>query len=159
MMNTEDKLTMSLDDLIASGKNARSKAERGPSRKDRTRVAADNDDNDRLSMSLDDLINKDKTSQSRQRSPRGRRFQNGNHSHTNDSRSQKSRTVKITNVPYDLTWKELKEAFSSIGSIERCDVDYGTARIRFSDSRGATAAVKSYDGGEMNGRRIKVVLE
>lgn len=157
MMNTEDKLTMSLDDLIASRKNFRIQPGRRSLPKERNINIADRDDNEKLSMSLDDLINKDKAPQSRQRSPRGRRFQNGHH--TKDSQTQKSRTVKISNVPYDLTWKELKEAFLSVGTIERCDVDHGTAIIKFSDFRSASAAVRAYDGGEMNGRKIKVVLE
>jgi RNA recognition motif-containing protein len=66
--------------------------------------------------------------------------------------------VKITNVPLDLNWKDIKSAFSEIGSVERCDVEDGVAIVKFRDPRDAQRAVKTYDGGDMNGRRIRASL-
>lgn len=69
-----------------------------------------------------------------------------------------SRRVKVTNVPYDLTWKDIKGAFTSVGVIERCDVDHGEAQILFKTANEAKLAVQTYNGGDMNGRKIKAVL-
>lgn len=33
------------------------------------------------------------------------------------------RRVVVTNIPYDLTWREIKQAFSSVGTVVHCEVD------------------------------------
>ena len=68
------------------------------------------------------------------------------------------RKIKITNVPYDLTWKEVKEALSQAGHIERCDVERGEATLLFSSHREAERAIQTYDQGDMNGRKIRVAF-
>lgn len=68
------------------------------------------------------------------------------------------RTVKVQNVPYDLTWKDVKDALSEVGKIERCDVDRGEATIVFGTQKDAARAVQNYNGGDMNGRKIRVML-
>jgi RNA recognition motif-containing protein len=121
----------------------------------------------RLSMSLDDLISAEKkTSSRRERSPRNK---SASQSMVDDRKSGSSkvilrpnresrRTVKVTNIPFDLTWKDIKSAFSEVGPVERCDVEEGVAHITFRDARDAQNAVKTYDGGDMNGRRIKAFI-
>lgn len=64
--------------------------------------------------------------------------------------------VKITNVPYDLTWKDVKGALSDVGKIERCDVERGEAMITFSSHKEAARAIQTYNNGDMNGRKIRV---
>lgn len=69
------------------------------------------------------------------------------------------RKVKITNVPYDLTWKDIKQALSEVGKIERCDVDRGEASVTFGTHKEATRAIQTYNNGDMNGRKIRVFFE
>lgn len=66
------------------------------------------------------------------------------------------RKIKITNVPYDLTWKDVKGALSSVGTIERCDVERGEATLQFATHKEAARAIQTYNDGDMNGRKIKV---
>lgn len=77
-----------------------------------------------------------------------------------DNKSSKSdeTAVRVTNIPYDLTWRDVKEAFQSVGDIHRCDVENGVATIVFAHYREALQAVKTYDGGDMNGRIIRASL-
>jgi RNA recognition motif. (a.k.a. RRM, RBD, or RNP domain) len=40
--------------------------------------------------------------------------------------------VKVTNIPYDVTWRDLKEAFSKLADVKRCDIEEkGTALIEW----------------------------
>lgn len=130
------------------------------------------DSNAKLSMSLDELISAEKQQhhKKRERSPRrsnqgvttstrysaGNKWWSTSSSYEGNSRQQEHATIKITNVPKDLTWYDLKDAFKSVGYVERCDVDNGTAWIKFSTLREAKAAIKEYDGGDLNGRIIRV---
>jgi hypothetical protein len=66
------------------------------------------------------------------------------------------RKIKIQNVPYDLSWKDIKEALSQVGKIERCDVEHGEATLIFSSNKEALRAIQTYNGGDMNGRKIRV---
>lgn len=121
----------------------------------------------RLSMSLDDLISAEKkTSGRRERSPRNKSSTTsmiddrkpGSSKVTLRPNRESRKTVKVTNIPFDLTWKDIKSAFSDVGPVERCDVEEGVAHITFRDARDAQNAVKTYDGGDMNGRRIKAFI-
>ena len=123
----------------------------------------------RLSMSLDDLISAEKKSSSRrERSPRMKpsSFRSRDDDDRRGGRSkvtlrpnrESRRTVKVTNVPFDLTWKDIKSAFSEVGTVERCDVEDGVAHITFREAKDAQSAVRTYDGGDMNGRRIKASI-
>jgi uncharacterized lipoprotein len=69
------------------------------------------------------------------------------------------RKVKITNVPYDLTWKDVKVALGDVGKIERCDVERGNAVVTFSTHKEASRAIQTYNNGDMNGRKIRVFFE
>jgi RNA recognition motif-containing protein len=130
---TDEKLSMSLDDLISSSKQPK---------QDRPRRSTE----DKLAMSLEDLITEKRppTTNYRQRSPR---------------RTDSRRRVTVTNVPYDLTSKDLREAFESVGDVERCHVDRGKAWVTFRTAREAQQAVRTYDRGEINGRTIRAVIE
>ena len=66
------------------------------------------------------------------------------------------RKIRITNVPYDLTWKDVKGALSDVGRIERCDVGHGEALVTFATHKEALRAIQTYHNGDMNGRKIKV---
>lgn len=68
------------------------------------------------------------------------------------------RKVKVLNVPYDLTWKDVKAAMSEVGKIERCDVENGEALITFASHKEAEKAIQTYNGGDMNGRKIRVMF-
>ncbi len=68
------------------------------------------------------------------------------------------RKVKVQNVPYDLTWKDVKAAMSEVGKIDRCDVEHGEAMVTFASHKEALRAVQMYNGGDMNGRKIRVSL-
>lgn len=130
--------------------------------------------NPKLEMSLDDLISAEKR---RDRSPR--RFKQTynrlsldddisaekrhDRSHAHDDKRQRPKEpypphamIKVSNIPSGLTWYDVKDAFKSVGPVERCDVDHGTAWVKFSDPRHAQAAVKEYNGGDLNGNIIRV---
>lgn len=64
--------------------------------------------------------------------------------------------IKITNIPYELTWRDVKGALSDVGKIERCDVERGEAIITFSNHKEASRAIQTYNNGDMNGRKIRV---
>ena len=64
--------------------------------------------------------------------------------------------IKVANIPYDLTWKDVKGALSDVGTIERCDVERGEATLTFASHKDAQRAIQTYDGGDMNGRKIRV---
>ena len=68
------------------------------------------------------------------------------------------RRIKIRNIPFELTWKDIKTALSDVGKIERCDVENGEATITFASAKEAARAVQNYDGGDMNGRKIRVTI-
>lgn len=135
MADIQQKLSMSLEDLIASQKaektsNRPANNRRGPRRDDRKRER---------SSSAMEVETRKTISKPRVRSPQreGRRI------------------IKVSNIDPAVTWKDLKEAFSSCGHVERCDIDGSIAIIIFKDQEGAKKAISAYDGGNLNGRRIK----
>ena len=69
------------------------------------------------------------------------------------------RKVRITNIPYDVTWRDVKDAFSKVAKVERCDVEKGEATILFSTHDDALKAISTYNGGNMNGRVIKAFFD
>ena len=68
------------------------------------------------------------------------------------------RMVRVENIPFDLTWKDVKGAMSEVGMIERCDVEKGIATITFATHKEAARCIQTYNGGDMNGRKIRVVF-
>lgn len=70
------------------------------------------------------------------------------------------RSVKVTNVPLDLDWRDIKDAFEvEAGKIHHCELNRGIALLRFASAEDAKRAVKMFDRGELNGRTIHVELE
>ena len=74
------------------------------------------------------------------------------------SDSAERRTVKISNIPYDVHWRDVKEAFARLVPVDRCDVEKGVATIVFRSRGDAQRAVETYNGGNMNGRVIKAAF-
>lgn len=149
----EQKLSMSLDDLISAEKSRSMSIARDRS----PRRSPENSARDRKSYGDDNMdeMNRGRRSDGFQT----RRMIDVRKLSTRDRlMDSRTKTVKVTNIPYDLAWKDVKDAFSSAGEIERCDVQKGTAWITFYDTQGAQKALKDYDGGEMNGRTIRVSL-
>jgi len=67
--------------------------------------------------------------------------------------------VRVCNVPWTLTWQNLKEAFEVVGEVLGVELDedrVGQAVITFRNSAVAKRAVEEYHGGTMNGREITV---
>jgi len=73
---------------------------------------------------------------------------------TNDRRK-----VRITNIPFDVTWRDVKDAFSKVANVERCDVEKGEATLLFKSHADAVKAIGTYNGGNMNGRVIKAFFD
>ena len=71
------------------------------------------------------------------------------------SKSVDRRTIKVTNIPYDVHWRDVKEAFARLAPVERCDVEKGMATVVFQSRPDAQRAIDTYNGGNMNGRVIK----
>ncbi len=72
--------------------------------------------------------------------------------------SAERRTVKISNIPYDVHWRDVKDAFARLVPVDRCDVDKGVATIVFKSRTDAQRAIDTYNGGNMNGRIIKAAF-
>jgi RNA recognition motif-containing protein len=71
------------------------------------------------------------------------------------SQSTDRRTIKVTNIPYEVHWRDVKDAFARLVPVERCDVDKGVATVVFKSRSDAQRAIDTYNGGNMNGRVIK----
>jgi len=77
-----------------------------------------------------------------------------------DEGSSKAKSVKVTNIPRDVTMEDIKEAFEAeTGRITRCRLDRGTAWIAFTRHEDAKKAIDTFDRGELNGKQIGVVLD
>merc|ERR1712194_214008 len=67
-------------------------------------------------------------------------------------------SIRVSNMPRNLDKRDIKEAFSDLGRVTRCEVMDGIASITFADPANAKKAVKTFDQGEMNGKTISVVI-
>nr|CEL67803.1 TPA: RNA binding motif-containing protein, putative [Neospora caninum Liverpool] len=79
---------------------------------------------------------------------------------------QKGFTVIVTNVPVDLSAADLHQAFSAVGPLLRTDIMLSSSGERtgrvcftFSTRQAAEDAVSRFDGGDLNGRCIRVFME
>ena len=158
---TNEKLGMSLDALIQADKKTKLPVKHDIRRNDRQPRARSDRSAQRVQRKEDSDDDVNMESKRRERSPRPRqtgKWSNSNSGWKTDRGSAWGKMVKVTNVPYDLTWQDVKDAFKSAGPVERVELDKGVAWVKFSDARDASTAVKTYDGGEMNGRTIKVAI-
>jgi RNA recognition motif-containing protein len=70
--------------------------------------------------------------------------------------------VFVGNLPFRVTWQELKEKFESAGPVVRADVlqakgrSRGFGRVGFSDFESASQAISLFDGSEWDGRVLAV---
>lgn len=88
--------------------------------------------------------------------------------HHNRSRSRDDRggyKIYIRNIPWSVTWQQLKDAFSEYGHIIRADVPQdrqgrsaGYGIVRFEREKDALKAKDNMDGASFNGRKITVEL-
>jgi len=67
--------------------------------------------------------------------------------------------IKVANIPKDLDWRDIKEAFEDTGKVMRCDLEKGVAWVTFDTVLDAKEAVKTFDRGELNGQTIFVTRE
>jgi len=108
-------------------------------------------------------------SQSRSQPPREnrsydktRRYERRERSHSREHRGYK---IIVKNIPWSVTWQQLKDAFSEYGPIIRADVPQdskgrsaGYGVVRFEKEKDAMRAKDSMDGASFNGRKITVDL-
>lgn len=67
--------------------------------------------------------------------------------------------IRVSNVPKNLDWRDIKEAFEDQGRVTRCEVERGVAWITFENPLDAKKAVQTFDRGELNGQTIYVTHE
>mmetsp|Transcript_126779 Transcript_126779/g.247077 ORF Transcript_126779/g.247077 Transcript_126779/m.247077 type:complete len:442 (-) Transcript_126779:147-1472(-) len=70
-----------------------------------------------------------------------------------------SSRIRVSNVPKNLNWRDIKEAFEDNGRVERCEVERGVAWVTFANPLDAKKAVQTFDRGELNGQTIFVTHE
>lgn len=77
-------------------------------------------------------------------------------------------TVKVSNLPFDLTSDELSGIFRGIGGLKSAKVwltkpgaarNAGWGLVTFSNGGGASRAVREFNGASVNGREISVALD
>jgi len=71
----------------------------------------------------------------------------------------------VKNIPWSVTWQQLKDAFREFGSITRADIpqdrkgrSLGYGFVRFEREKDALSAIDNMDGAAFNGRKITVKL-
>jgi len=67
--------------------------------------------------------------------------------------------IRVSNVPKNLNWRDIKEAFEDNGRVTRCEVERGVAWVTFENPVDAKKAVQTFDRGELNGQTIFVTHE
>lgn len=63
-------------------------------------------------------------------------------------------TIRVSNVPLELTKKTVREAFEGIGKVTKCEVEQGVAIVTFANAAHAKEAIASFDRGELNNQTI-----
>jgi RNA recognition motif-containing protein len=71
--------------------------------------------------------------------------------------------VHVGNLPYDVTWKELKDIFKAVGAVVRAEVPEGAdgrsrgwGTVEFASGKDASRAIKEMHQALVNGREITV---
>ncbi|KAF4677004.1 hypothetical protein FOL47_004002 [Perkinsus chesapeaki] len=171
-MSTVDKLSMSLDDIVKSSHPPRTPSTGGRQRRSGGKGRGSGRSN--RSQPYEVAKPPPESAESAERfaramgvrpgkgsfnSRRGFRQGGSGREYTNNRESSSGGggcTIKITNIPDDLTWRDIKTSFGAVGPVEFCNVEESRrggnqAIITFKDSRDAETAIENYDGGEMNG--------
>eukprot|EP00741_Cyanophora_paradoxa_P005581 tig00000912_g5410.t1 len=76
------------------------------------------------------------------------------------------RQLFVQNLPWSVTWQELKDVFRQAGEVERADVlltndgrSRGNGIVLMLDASGAENAIQMFNGSELGGRVITVGLD
>jgi len=76
------------------------------------------------------------------------------------------RQIFLGNLPYTITYEDLKDIFSSVGEIEKTEVHLnyagrsrGNGIVLFKNEKDAVTAVEKYNGMDLNGREILVKFD
>ena len=66
--------------------------------------------------------------------------------------------ISISNLPKGLSKADLEEAFAACGAVNNVTIkpQFGQGFVWFKKERDADAACKTYNGGDLNGYKIKV---
>ncbi|KAJ3346207.1 hypothetical protein HDU91_007106 [Kappamyces sp. JEL0680] len=73
-------------------------------------------------------------------------------------------TIFVGNLPYNVTWQDLKDMFTECGTIVRADVAQGErgskgfGTITFSTPQEASHAISEFNGADLDGRTIEVCV-
>jgi polyadenylate-binding protein len=77
--------------------------------------------------------------------------------------SRKSNQVYVKNLPYSVTWQQLRDAFAPFGEVVRVDIpkdiderSKGFGFLQFRTSLQAKKAIDKMNNAEFNGRKILV---
>lgn len=72
----------------------------------------------------------------------------------------------LAQLPYDVSWQDLKDLFRSAGNVSRADVNMGpdgrskgTGIVAFANSNDASNAIAMYHGYDFRGRMLEVRLD
>ncbi|VWU52862.1 RNA-binding protein, putative, partial [Hepatocystis sp. ex Piliocolobus tephrosceles] len=79
---------------------------------------------------------------------------------------KKQHNIIVTNIPKNLSSREIMETFRCMGNVLRADImltskgeHSGCAYVTFPDFESASIAANRYDGGTFNNHKIKVFVE
>ena len=64
--------------------------------------------------------------------------------------------IVVKNVPKALHQDDLTDAFEGCGKVLSSKLRAGTAHIEFATEKAAKSAIHTYDGGDLNGSKIRV---
>ena len=69
-------------------------------------------------------------------------------------------TVRVSNVPRELSSGDIEEAFSQSGKVRKCrSTGAGSFSVVFENEKDASDAIYRYDGGSLNGSKIRVEMQ
>eukprot|EP00397_Hematodinium_sp_SG-2012_P024091 GEMP01025077.1.p1 GENE.GEMP01025077.1~~GEMP01025077.1.p1 ORF type:complete len:229 (+),score=54.96 GEMP01025077.1:59-745(+) len=69
------------------------------------------------------------------------------------------RRILVENIPRNLDSKDLEEAFLEVGKVHHVEVEGGKAWVIFASSKEAYEAEHRYDGGQINKQTIRVSVQ
>lgn len=81
------------------------------------------------------------------------------------SPAQAGTAVFVSNLPFSVTWYELKELFAAAGEIVRADVHMvhhrskGHGTVVFTNEQGAQAAIQRFNGYQLDSRPLEVRMD
>lgn len=106
------------------------------------------------------FVREDRESENKVATARPPRFTGGRSSGGSDPTQ-----VYVSNIPYSVTWKGLKDLFKIAGAVIRCDIfqsqgrSKGTGVVLYESSADASNAIAKLNGYEFHGRPLEVRLD